>query len=59
MMQLIFKNNNTINDDYHSFQITYDYLIVALGLDIRFDKVKGLTDTLGKNGVCSNYGAGR
>ena len=40
------------------FQITYDYLVVALGLDIRFDKVRGLTETLGKNGVCSNYGPG-
>ena len=39
-------------------QVTYDYLVVALGMDIRFDKVNGLTETLGKNGVCSNYGAG-
>jgi sulfide:quinone oxidoreductase len=35
--------------------ITYDYLIVALGIQINWDQVKGLADTIGKNGVCSNY----
>ena len=40
------------------FQITYDYLVVALGMELRFDKIKGLTDAIGKNGVCSNYGPG-
>ena len=39
-------------------QITYDYLVVAMGLDLRFDLVEGLPETLGKNGVCSNYGPG-
>jgi len=35
--------------------ITYDYLIVALGIQINWDQVKGLAETIGKNGVCSNY----
>lgn len=36
-------------------QYTYDYLIVAPGIQIDLDKVKGLKETLGKNGVTSNY----
>lgn len=35
--------------------ITYDFLVVALGIQIDWGKVKGLPETLGKNGVCSNY----
>jgi len=35
--------------------VGYDYLIVALGIQIDWFKVKGLPETLGKNGVCSNY----
>lgn len=35
--------------------IGYDYLVVAPGIQIDWDKVKGLPETLGKNGVCSNY----
>lgn len=34
---------------------TYDFLIVAPGIQFDFDKVKGLKETLGKNGVTSNY----
>lgn len=36
-------------------KITYDYLIVAPGIQLDWDKVKGLKENLGKNGVCSNY----
>lgn len=35
--------------------VSYDYLIAAPGLQLDFDKIEGLTDTLGKNGVTSNY----
>ena len=35
--------------------ITYDYLVVAPGIQIDWHKVKGLTEALGKGGVCSNY----
>lgn len=36
-------------------QFTYDYLIVAAGIQIDWHLVKGLPEALGKNGVCSNY----
>lgn len=36
-------------------KITYDYLVVCPGLQLDWDKIKGLSETLGKNGVCSNY----
>ncbi|MEC1261307.1 FAD/NAD(P)-binding oxidoreductase [Bacillus swezeyi] len=35
--------------------VSYDYLVVAAGLQINWDGVKGLKDAVGKNGVCSNY----
>jgi len=36
-------------------QIGYDFLVVCAGIQLDWDKVKGLKETLGKNGVCSNY----
>lgn len=36
-------------------RVSYDYLIVAPGLKLCWDKVEGLEETLGKNGVTSNY----
>jgi sulfide:quinone oxidoreductase len=33
----------------------YDYLVVAPGLQLDFDKVSGLAETLGRDGVSSNY----
>jgi len=36
-------------------RITYDHLVVAPGIQLNWDQVKGLRDSLGKNGVCSNY----
>jgi sulfide:quinone oxidoreductase len=35
--------------------ITYDYLVVALGIQIDWGKIKGLKESLGKHNVCSNY----
>ena len=35
--------------------LTYDYLIVAPGIQLNWGEIKGLKETLGKNGVCSNY----
>jgi sulfide:quinone oxidoreductase len=35
--------------------LDYDYLVVCPGLQIDFDKIEGLSDRLGKNGVCCNY----
>lgn len=57
-----------INDAANSFQpednqvtltsgerIIYKYLVVAAGLQLDWDKIDGLAETLGKNGVTSNY----
>ena len=35
--------------------IGYDMLVVAPGLQLDFDKIEGLKQTLGQNGVTSNY----
>ena len=35
--------------------VTYDYLVVAPGLILNWDGIKGLRETIGRNGVCSNY----
>lgn len=35
--------------------IHYKYLIVCPGLVLRWEKIEGLKESLGKNGVCSNY----
>lgn len=36
-------------------KLTYDYLVVAPGIQLDWHKIKGLKENLGKNGVCSNY----
>ncbi len=36
-------------------KISYDFLIVAAGIQIDWHKVKGLPEAIGKEGVCSNY----
>ena len=36
-------------------QINYDYLIVAPGIQLNWNEIKGLEENLGTNGVCSNY----
>ncbi len=35
--------------------VSYDYLVVCPGLQLDWDKIEGLKETLNKNGVCSNY----
>jgi sulfide:quinone oxidoreductase len=35
--------------------ILYDYLVVAAGIQIDWNKIKGLKESMGKDGVCSNY----
>ncbi len=46
------KNTVTLNSGGN---LTYDFLIVAAGIQMNWDKIPGLTETLGKNGVTSNY----
>lgn len=38
-----------------SEKISYDYLVVAPGIQLNWGDIKGLTETLGKNNVSSNY----
>jgi sulfide:quinone oxidoreductase len=35
--------------------VAYEFLVVAPGIQIDWDKIKGLTESIGKDGVCSNY----
>ncbi|MGZ3771298.1 MAG: NAD(P)/FAD-dependent oxidoreductase [Bdellovibrio sp.] len=36
-------------------EIAYDYLVIATGLKLNWNKIEGLNDNLGKNGICSIY----
>lgn len=36
--------------------LTYNELVVAAGIQLNWDAVKGLPEAIGKGGVCSNYG---
>ncbi|QEC67458.1 NAD(P)/FAD-dependent oxidoreductase [Panacibacter ginsenosidivorans] len=46
MNEVLLENND---------RVQYDYMIVAPGIQLNWDAIKGLKETLGKNGVCSNY----
>lgn len=35
--------------------VTYDWLVVGAGLQINWEKIPGLKESIGRNGVCSNY----
>ncbi len=35
--------------------VEYDFLVVVPGIQIDWNKIEGLEETLGQNGVCSNY----
>lgn len=48
------KNQITLRS---GIKIGYDYLVVCPGLQLDFHKIEGLEETLGRNGVCSNYSA--
>ena len=39
-----------------SGNFSYEYLIITIGLQTNWADIKGLSRSLGKNGVCSNYG---
>jgi sulfide:quinone oxidoreductase len=36
-------------------KVRYDFLVVAPGIQLDWDKVKGLKEAIGRDGVCSNY----
>lgn len=46
--------NNTVSLDNNE-TVTYEFLIVAAGIQINWGDIKGLKETIGKNNVCSNY----
>ncbi|CAL2039190.1 unnamed protein product [Caenorhabditis brenneri] len=35
--------------------LSYDYMVIAMGAHLRFDKIKGALEALETAGVCSNY----
>eukprot|EP01091_Cochliopodium_minus_P011839 TRINITY_DN345_c0_g1_i6.p1 TRINITY_DN345_c0_g1~~TRINITY_DN345_c0_g1_i6.p1 ORF type:complete len:421 (+),score=134.37 TRINITY_DN345_c0_g1_i6:49-1311(+) len=45
---------NTVITDKNE-KIKYDVLIVTTGMEIKPETIKGLPESLGKNGVCTNY----
>lgn len=47
------EENRLVTRD--GLNVTYDWLVVAAGIQINWDGVKGLKESVGKNGVCSNY----
>ncbi|MFP7159408.1 FAD/NAD(P)-binding oxidoreductase [Priestia aryabhattai] len=68
MKSIIPKGADWIKEEVESFNppqnsittsnkniFTYDYLVVAPGIQINWNDIKGLKETLGKNNVCSNY----
>lgn len=44
--EVVLRNGETIK---------YEYLVVAAGIQIDWNKIAGLEGNLGKNGICSNY----
>ncbi|HWH61637.1 MAG TPA: FAD/NAD(P)-binding oxidoreductase, partial [Ginsengibacter sp.] len=47
------ENNIVVLEDNE--MVSYEYLIVAPGIQLNWNAIKGLKETLGSNGVCSNY----
>ncbi len=47
------ENNAVLYDD--GGRVTYDVLLVAMGNRLAWEEIDGLEETLGKNGVTSNY----
>jgi len=47
------ENNTVLLGD--NSKLTYDYLVVAPGIQLNWKDIKGLQENLGKNGVTSNY----
>jgi sulfide:quinone oxidoreductase len=47
------ENNQLLLDNGE--MVNYQYLVVAPGIQLNWHEIKGLKETLGKNGVTSNY----
>ncbi len=46
-------DNNAISTATNVY--SYDFMVVCPGIQLNWNEIKGLTENLGKNGVCSNY----
>jgi sulfide:quinone oxidoreductase len=53
VVQMCPDDNTVVTRD--GTQVSYEYLVVAPGIQLDWDKVKGLPEALGRDGVCSNY----
>ncbi|WP_274651360.1 NAD(P)/FAD-dependent oxidoreductase [Paenibacillus humicola] len=53
-VQLFNPEENKVTTSFGK-TISYDYLVVAAGIQIDWHKIKGLKEFIGKDGVCSNY----
>ncbi|WP_196990336.1 FAD-dependent oxidoreductase [Panacibacter microcysteis] len=53
-VKLFFPEKNQVALD-NGETIVYDYMIVVPGIQLNWSAVKGLQESLGKHGVCSNY----
>ncbi|CAI2352388.1 unnamed protein product [Caenorhabditis sp. 36 PRJEB53466] len=51
----LIPKNATLIKDKACDEIFYDYMVVAVGLQLRFDMIKGAVEALETPGVCSNY----
>jgi len=50
-----FQPDNNLVITASGQQITYDFLVICCGIQLNWNLIKGLPETLGRNGVCSNY----
>ena len=53
VVKLFPSENKILLDD--GLLLEYEILIVATGIQINWDSIKGLKESIGTNGVCSNY----
>ncbi|XP_076304993.1 sulfide:quinone oxidoreductase, mitochondrial-like isoform X1 [Tachypleus tridentatus] len=50
-----FEPDKNVVHTKNGHEISYDYLIVSMGLKLDFQKIKGLPEAFQTPGVCSNY----
>ncbi len=53
-VQSLDPDNNSVSLN-NGDVLTYEYLVVAPGIQIDLDGIEGLREAMGKGGVCSNY----
>ncbi|CAL2039199.1 unnamed protein product [Caenorhabditis brenneri] len=53
-VELFNPTQNTVNTKGGE-EITYDFMVIAMGVQLRYDMIKGAKEALETPGVCSNY----